>query len=163
MWGAQHAAATIEACFPAPPPLQDGLPTQLRTALAALQDCAAGILQPSPSAATPAAVEQPLPADLAARLSQASERLGAVLAAQPPEQLPQRFADQVQPAASELVAALQAYWQLPQQRAAADLALAQAAATRSCAYLRCANLGAEGGPEAGEGVGSQRCRWAGRW
>ena len=33
-----------------------------------------------------------------------------------------------------------------------------AAATRSCAYLRCANLGGEGGPAAGQGVGSMRCR-----
>ncbi|PRW60748.1 starch binding domain-containing [Chlorella sorokiniana] len=32
-----------------------------------------------------------------------------------------------------------------------------AAATRSCAYLRCANLGGEGGPAIGQGVGSMRC------
>jgi hypothetical protein len=37
------------------------------------------------------------------------------------------------------------------------LALAQAAATRSCAYLRCANLAGEGGPAAGQGTGTQRC------
>ncbi|KAL4859676.1 hypothetical protein ACK3TF_000754 [Chlorella vulgaris] len=37
------------------------------------------------------------------------------------------------------------------------LELAQAAATRSCAYLRCANLAGEGGPAAGQGAGSQRC------
>jgi hypothetical protein len=37
------------------------------------------------------------------------------------------------------------------------LELAQAAATRSCAYLRCANLAGEGGPAAGPGTGSQRC------
>ncbi|KAI3433883.1 hypothetical protein D9Q98_003685 [Chlorella vulgaris] len=37
------------------------------------------------------------------------------------------------------------------------LALAQVAATRSCAYLRCANLAGEGGPAAGQGAGSQRC------
>jgi hypothetical protein len=37
------------------------------------------------------------------------------------------------------------------------LELAQAAATRSCAYLRCANLAGEGGPAAREGLGSQRC------
>jgi len=41
---------------------------------------------------------------------------------------------------------------------AAQLELAQAAATRSCAYLCCANLGGEGGPAAGQGVGSMRCR-----
>ncbi len=41
---------------------------------------------------------------------------------------------------------------------AAQLELAQAAAARSCAYLCCANLGGEGGPAAGQGVGSMRCR-----
>ena len=33
-----------------------------------------------------------------------------------------------------------------------------AAASRSCAYLRCANLGGEGGPAAGQGHGSAMCR-----
>jgi len=33
-----------------------------------------------------------------------------------------------------------------------------AAATRSCAYLRCANLGGKGGPAAGSGAGSAKCR-----
>ncbi|KAI3433914.1 hypothetical protein D9Q98_003716 [Chlorella vulgaris] len=37
------------------------------------------------------------------------------------------------------------------------LELAQAAAIRSCAYLRCANLAGEGGPAARQGAGSQRC------
>ena len=49
----------------------------------------------------------------------------------------------------------------PERHAEAQLELSQAAATRSCTYLRCANLGGEGGPAAGEGVGSMRCRWAG--
>ena len=34
-----------------------------------------------------------------------------------------------------------------------------AAATRSCAYLRCANLGGGGGPAAGQGTSSAKCRW----
>jgi hypothetical protein len=38
------------------------------------------------------------------------------------------------------------------------LELAQAAATRSCAYLRCDNLAfGKGGPAAGPGSGSRRC------
>ncbi|KAI3433910.1 hypothetical protein D9Q98_003712 [Chlorella vulgaris] len=37
------------------------------------------------------------------------------------------------------------------------LELAQASASRSCAYLRCANLAGEGGPAARQGAGSQRC------
>jgi hypothetical protein len=38
-----------------------------------------------------------------------------------------------------------------------ELELAQVAATRSCAYLRCANLTGEGGPAAGQGADCQRC------
>ena len=112
----------------------------------------------SAAAAAAPATAQPLPADLTARLAAARQRLVALVAACKPKQLLRRIVEEVQPAASELAAALQAFWQLPEQRAAAELALAQAAAGRSCAYLRCANLGGEGGPAAGEGVGSQRCR-----
>ena len=61
------------------------------------------------------------------------------------------------PAARKLAEALQAYWQLPEQQAAARLEVARAAAARSCAYLRCSNLAAEGGVSAGEGKGSLRC------
>jgi hypothetical protein len=48
-------------------------------------------------------------------------------------------------------------WQLPGEHAAARLELAQAAATRCCAYLRCSQLEAVGGPAAGQGKGSKRC------
>ena len=64
----------------------------------------------------------------------------------------------VLPPARELAAALQAWWQRPEQQQQSQLEAAQAAARRSCAYLRCANLGGQGGPAAGEGVGSMRCR-----
>ena len=87
-------------------------------------------------------------------------RQGAGLVAQLPE-LSSRL-----PAATKLADLLHEWYQpamQPEQHADAQLALAQAAATRSCAYLRCANLGGGGGPAAGEGVGSQRCRWVGRW
>ena len=73
------------------------------------------------------------------------------------------------PAAAKLADLLHQWWQpdmQPERHTEAQLALAQAAATRSCAYLRCANLGSEGGPAAGEGAGSMRCRWVGgcvRW
>jgi hypothetical protein len=43
------------------------------------------------------------------------------------------------------------------QAALQRLDSARAAATRSCAYLACANLAVEGGPAAGEGKGSLRC------
>ena len=62
----------------------------------------------------------------------------------------------VQPAAA-LARLLQQYWQLPEQQAAGRLEVAQAGATRSCAYLACANLGGGGGPATGEGVGSKKC------
>ena len=71
------------------------------------------------------------------------------------------------PAATKLADLLHQWWQPAMQQelhAEAQLALAQGAATRSCAYLCCANLGGEGGPAAGQGVGSMRCRWVGgRW
>lgn len=38
------------------------------------------------------------------------------------------------------------------------LSLAQAAAMRSCVYLRCANLGGKGGPATVEGAGNKQCR-----
>ena len=47
---------------------------------------------------------------------------------------------------------------LPEHALAAQVVLARAAAGRSCAYLSCSNLQAEGGPAAGQGVGSMRCR-----
>ena len=65
------------------------------------------------------------------------------------------------PPAAHLAAALLDWWRRPEQQQQDALALAQAAAGRCCAYLRCANLGGEGGPAAGQGVGSMRCRCEG--
>ena len=64
-----------------------------------------------------------------------------------------RLADVVR-CAEGLSAALQRFWALPEQVAAARLELAQAAATRSCAYLRCPNT--DGVPE-GERGSSKVC------
>ncbi len=61
-------------------------------------------------------------------------------------------------AAEQVAALLLQAWSSPEQQAARQLELAQAAATRSCAYLRCANVGCEGGPFAGQGADSKRCR-----
>jgi hypothetical protein len=64
-------------------------------------------------------------------------------------------ADNLDPA---LLAVLQHHQQQRREPQPGDaVELAQAAATRSCAYLRCANLASEGGPAAGPGTGSQRC------
>ena len=57
------------------------------------------------------------------------------------------------PAAKGLAAALLEWWRRPAAQQAAVVELAQAAARRSCAYLRCANLGGEGGPADGRGRG----------
>ena len=55
---------------------------------------------------------------------------------------------QVLPPARSLADALLAWWRRPEAQPEAALEVAQAAAARSCAYLRCANLGGEGGPAA---------------
>lgn len=57
------------------------------------------------------------------------------------------------PGMCSLAVALDKVWGGPEQQVLA----AQVAAARSCAYLRCANLGAEGGPAAG--AGGKKCRW----
>lgn len=64
---------------------------------------------------------------------------------------------QLLPAAKRVAEVLLEYWQLPQQAAAAQVELAQAAACRSCSYLRCSNAALHGGPAAGEGAGCKRC------
>ncbi|KAL4855283.1 putative MscS family protein [Chlorella vulgaris] len=64
---------------------------------------------------------------------------------------------EAQPAAGQLAAALLVLWTGPEQRKQAALELAQASAARSCAYLSCSNVCGEGGPAAGQGVGSKRC------
>ncbi|PRW20905.1 hypothetical protein C2E21_8584 [Chlorella sorokiniana] len=64
------------------------------------------------------------------------------------------------PAAAKLADLLHEWLQpamQPERHKAARLQLAQAAATRSCAYLHCTNVGGEGGSAAGQGVGSMRC------
>ena len=52
----------------------------------------------------------------------------------------QRYRERLVPPACAMAAALQECWQRPEQLEADRLELAHAAATRSCAYLRCANL-----------------------
>ncbi|PRW56081.1 hypothetical protein C2E21_5153 [Chlorella sorokiniana] len=61
------------------------------------------------------------------------------------------------PPARRLAAALLDWWRRPAAQQEQQLEAAQATAARSCAYLRCVNLGSGGGPAAGQGEGSQRC------
>ncbi|KAL4428014.1 hypothetical protein ABPG75_002103 [Micractinium tetrahymenae] len=61
------------------------------------------------------------------------------------------------PPLRRLAEGLQALCDLPDQQEEAALQAAKAAAARSCAFLRCGNVGGGGGPAAREGEGSQRC------
>lgn len=61
------------------------------------------------------------------------------------------------PPLQRLAKAMQQHWQRTEQQQADALALVQAAAARSCAYLRCANVEQEGGPATGQGAGSKKC------
>ena len=63
----------------------------------------------------------------------------------------------VQPA-KQLADLLHQWWQLREPSRRLLLDQGRAAAARSCAYLRCANVAGQGGPAAGQGVGSARCR-----
>ena len=62
----------------------------------------------------------------------------------------------------QLAAALQAAWAEPAPMAHEEVEAAEMAAGSSCAYLRCSNLGGDGGLAAGQGVGSKRCRCGGQ-
>ncbi|EFN53486.1 hypothetical protein CHLNCDRAFT_136779 [Chlorella variabilis] len=76
----------------------------------------------------------------------------------PPEQLLATLRQSL-PAAVAAAELLRQHWAAQEEQAEvpARVQVAQAVVTRSCAYLGCANLGAQGGPAAGEGVGSLRC------
>ena len=64
----------------------------------------------------------------------------------------------VQPAA-DLAGLMRQWLQLPATAQQEQLAMSRAAAARSCAYLRCANVAGQGGPAAGQGIDGKRCRW----
>ena len=93
--------------------------------------------------------------------AQAARLLGAALGQLPLSWAVELHCDklaQLVAAAKEAAALLQRADAILGAEQQPQLTLAQAAATRSCAYLRCANLRGEGGPAAGEGVGSKKCR-----
>ncbi|KAL4433944.1 hypothetical protein ABPG75_000385 [Micractinium tetrahymenae] len=99
------------------------------------------------------------PTEVVIHLLAAAEQLNAVLRAlREAEPLEQPGVLQAAlPAATKAAATLQAWWGLPAQQQAAQLELGQAVAVRACAFLRCSNIGAEGGMAAGETDGSKRC------
>lgn len=93
----------------------------------------------------------------AASLQEQHQQLQARLA--PAATLSARMAvpQQLQQPAAELAALLR---QHPEVEANRQLVVARAAATRSCAFLRCSSVGCGGGPAAGQGLGSLRVRAA---
>ena len=117
------------------------------------------------SAAIDSAPETGLPASLAAQLKQCARSLRQqrqdMLSGQTADaSLADRVAQRrqlLQPAA-DLAGLVRQHLALPAVEEQRRLAVARAAATRSCAYLRCANVAGQGGPAAGEGAGSSRCR-----
>jgi hypothetical protein len=116
------------------------------------------------SSAVDNATETGMPDSLAAKLKQAARALRQqrqqVLAGLGSDASLADRADQlwhlVQPAA-DAVTLLHQWLKLPGTIKQQQLVASQAAAARSCAYLRCANVAGQGGPAAGQGVGSMRC------
>ncbi|KAL4420431.1 hypothetical protein ABPG75_010087 [Micractinium tetrahymenae] len=98
-----------------------------------------------------AAAAQRLHRQLAAAVTDGHEEQGSVA-----REL-QLLQDQLLPAALDAAAALQRYWARPEQVSAVRVVMAHGAAARSCANLRCPNVGLEGGPAAGQGRGCKRC------
>ena len=148
--GGMVAAAQAEAAATAScPGTAVGTSGELLTALGEGMAALEAVLYPSGgrTVALAALVQQAMAAADGALRQQAEAE----------EALRQHLLDNELLAARRLAAALLRWWRRPQQEEADRLELAQAAATRSCAYLACANLGAEGGAGAGEGVGSKRC------
>ena len=128
-------------------------------------DGAIASLADAASAAVDSASEVAMPESLAAQLKQGAhslrqqrrEVLGGLAAGTSAAKRVSRLRQMLQPAA-DLAGLVQQHLALPAMEEQRRLALARAAAARSCAYLRCANVAGQGGPAAGEGVGSKKCR-----
>ena len=131
-------------------------------------DAAVMALAQAASAAIELAHSTGMPNSLAAQLKQAAhslrrqrrELLSGLAADASVAERTSQLRQLAQPAAG-LSALMQQYLALPAVEEGRRLVLARAAAARSCAYLRCANVATEGGPAAGQGVGGKRCRWGG--
>lgn len=125
-----------------------GLPTQAHALLSEAAMCMVGVLGTSSATAS----NDHALGDLAVRIRSvlASAQQGSAVRAL--RQLSTEMLPEVVQAAELVVQ------QLMPAAEAAQLQLAQAAAARSCAYLCCTKLRGEGGPEAGQGAGSQHCR-----
>ena len=162
-----HSGLCIAVCSPKPDASSLRLPSmQAGQALAGLEAVVLALTEAA-VAALEGASSSGLSDTAAAQLREAVRNLQGQMqvvlrslpADAPPEQRAAQLRQLLRPAA-DLAALMQQCYALPAVAAERRLAQAQAAAGRCCAYLRCANLGGEGGPAAGEGVGSKRCRCA---
>lgn len=140
---ADLATVDEDAMLAFPVAVHDALNTMLQEAEALSQEWQEGaVRQPAAQAAAALRGRRPEPAeDVQAAMQQLGQLRDCL------------------PHAEEAARLLQQAWQAagPEQLAAARRAAAQAAATRCCAYLRCPNLGAPGGPDAGQQPGGKLC------
>ncbi|KAL4459171.1 hypothetical protein ABPG75_014036 [Micractinium tetrahymenae] len=100
--------------------------------------------------------------ELAARLDAAYEQLEAqveelAMAEKQGAGNEEHAVQQLAAGAAAMVALVQECWALPEEAENARLWMARVAAARSCVNMRCPNVGLQGGPAAGEGVGCKRC------
>ena len=123
---------------------------------------AAGSDRSSSSSSSSSASGPALSTLMVAALEQRRSNALAALEAAMPSGNPtlQHLRQQALPPARRLADTLLEGWLHTSAGQEQQLEAAQAAAARSCAFLRCANLGGGDGPASGEGKGSQRCRWA---
>ena len=163
---AVHNGSSVKRSTSPPHPAPNQSLLQARTVLGAC-DMTIALLAMAALTADPAR-ETGMPDSLAAQLNQEARSLmqrrlelldGLAADARAANRTP-HLRQLLQPAA-ELAALMQQCLALPAVEEERRLAVARAAAARSCAYLRCADVAGEGGPAAGQGIGSMRCRWAG--
>jgi hypothetical protein len=154
----QHDCAAWCLAHPAPPAAcRAAWPPQVQAAVSAVASgaaIAAADLQRAGGTAGHGGGHAELAEQLregAARLSASVDALhpsGKALAAQRSAGGAQELAAALKPLlqpAADLAALVHQHWQLPEQATAVQVERTQAAATRSCAYAGCANLGAGGG------------------
>ena len=124
--------------------------------IAASGDCGSAVEAGAGGSSGPAGSQETLSQQLRAAQKELKQAQGAMVPgeARSWDHLAGLVQRQLEPAA-RLAALVEAFYQQPEQRAAAALELAQAAATRRCANLRCPNIGGEG--REAEGRPNQRC------
>lgn len=126
-----------------------------------MQDAAAKLYRPILEAAIEMTANAPAGRsalhDQAAALLQALTPAEDSSAPQPPPGALLRREIAVLPHVQEIAVALQPRLRQPTQQQELEMQAALVSARRACSYLRCPNVGAEGGMAAGEQAGSAKC------